>query len=274
MARWIAAVVGIAVLGCSLPAFAQTSAPRTNIFGRSSITVARSASRLRPRTANAGHALLRKRVAKVEWTDVAFEDVIEWLKDLAGEQANVNPRWRHLDVEGVDRDSLVTLSLKRTMVAKVLDEALDQLSEDGQVTYQAEGDTLTISTRSDFDRKLELRTYQVSDIVFPMPDMGRNAPTIDLDQASQQGGGGGGGGGQSIFGGQGGQSSEDLEVEESELEEALDDLVALIQAHIAPTSWVPAGGTGTISHFNNRVLIVRNTIEVHEQIGGRFVRGR
>ena len=51
---------------------------------------------------------------------------------------------------------------------------------------------------------------------------------------------------------------------------------------IEPASWVGGlattpglgGGVGTITQFNNRQLVVRNTVEVHEKIAGYFTHGR
>jgi hypothetical protein len=46
------------------------------------------------------------------------------------------------------------------------------------------------------------------------------------------------------------------------------DLVELIEATIAPGSWDSQGGPGTIRYFSPlRVIVVRQTGEVHEQLG-------
>jgi hypothetical protein len=53
-------------------------------------------------------------------------------------------------------------------------------------------------------------------------------------------------------------------------------LIDLIQATIAPTSWDVNGGLGTIMYFApKQVLVVRQTGDVHEQVGGaiRGLRG-
>jgi hypothetical protein len=47
------------------------------------------------------------------------------------------------------------------------------------------------------------------------------------------------------------------------------ELISLIQDTIAPESWDVRGGKGTIRYYPNfHVLVVRNTAEVHRQIGG------
>ena len=63
-------------------------------------------------------------------------------------------------------------------------------------------------------------------------------------------GGGAGGGGQ-----------------EESVEDNLEKLADLIKNTIEPESWDDNGGRGTIRIFR-RSLVIRNSIEVHEKIGG------
>jgi len=52
-------------------------------------------------------------------------------------------------------------------------------------------------------------------------------------------------------------------------ERAAGELISLIQDTIAPDSWDVRSGKGTIRYYPNfHVLVVRNTAEVHRQIGG------
>lgn len=264
--------VGVAVLlGCSLSALAQTALPRSGAldsqFRPTSDTPVVTA-RARP---NAAVLLLRKRVESVDWSDTFFEVVIDWLKDESEGRVNVVPRWGQLSIESLDRDTLVTLQLNNTTVADVLNELVDQLSPDGEVTFRAVGNTLKISTRSDFDRKMYVRAYDATDLLFRVYDFGEESPRIDLQQTKSSGGGGGGGGGKSVFTGSGSGSSQGGEQAEEDLRERLEELRELIEQIIAPDSWDTAdtGGAGRIRIFN-RSLIVYNTIEVHEMIAGPF----
>lgn len=264
--------VGVAVLlGCSLSASAQTALPRSGALD----------SRVRPRSdasvvtararSNAAVLLLRKRVENVDWIDTPFEEVIDWLKDESEGRANIVPRWGQLSIESLDRDTLVTLQLNNTTVADVLNEMVDQLSPDGEVTFRAVGNTLKISTKSDFDRKMYVRVYDATDILIRVYDFGEESPEIDLQQTGG-GGGGGGGSGRSVFqGASGGSGSQGGEEAEDDLEERLEELRELIEQIIAPDSWDTSdtGGAGRIRIFN-RSLIVYNTVEVHEMIAGPF----
>lgn len=255
--RTIVATV-FASLGLSLPATAQ--APPTGGALRFS-NISESARNL-----------LLKRVEEVDWPEITFEDIIQWLRQQGEDEVNVIPSYTKLQVKGVEPDSLVTLKMRDVMIADVLNEVLDQLSDDDVLRIRAYKNTIKITTRGDVERKLVTMVYRIEDLLFRIPDMGRSAPTVDLDAASRQGGqGGGGGGGQSIFGGAGGgSSSEDLEEEENEIEERADELITMIRTHIEPTSWIEGGGPGAIGRFGEKTLVVTNTIEVHEKLAGFF----
>ena len=243
-----------------------------------------------PLSRNAVADVLSERVDSVDWVDRTFEEVIQWVRERGDARINIVPRWNHLGVEGISRDSLVTLQLNNTNVADVLNEALVQLSDSDEVRYRGLRNKLTISTRADFERKLHTKVYDVTDILFQVPDFGQGAPLIDLKRAAASGGGGGGGG-QTVFGGGGGQGQEQIvggEQAEQELEERLTKLRQLIEQSIEPQSWdlsgtpgqagggaagTGGGGRGRIRIFN-RSLVVTNTIEIHEQIAGFFSMGR
>ena len=255
------------VLGAAWPVSAQMA------------TLSASAAVEAPRAVRAGAhsaaALLHKRVDKVDWVETTFEEVIDWLHDEGMDKVNIVPRWGPLGVEGIGRETPVTLRLNSTTVGGVLNETLGQLSESEEVTYRGIGNTLRISTKQDFGRKMELKIYDVTDILFQVPDFGREAPIIDLQQASRSGGGGGGGsGGQGVFGGSSSGTQQQTSGEQAKrlLDEKLKELRELIEAAIAPESWTSGGGRGTINAYNQS-LVVYNTIEVHEKIAGLFSYG-
>lgn len=261
------------------PLAAQEEGARTRTERR-----AGKSGAIRERTG--GRDLLQRHVDKVEWSDATFEEVVDWLRDQAEDRVNIIVRWTQLGQEGVDAEKPVTLSLRDTTVGEVLQEVVDQLSEDGQVRFRAVGDNLRISTKADFERKMEVRVYSVADLIMIAPDFGRNAPTIDLEQAARQGGSqGGGGGGQSVFGGGGGSGgSEDLEEEEDEVKRRMEELRDVIRNTIARDTWAADTGGSTSTtfvasgsglgrieiFFNTRSLVITNTIEVHEEIAGFF----
>ncbi len=258
-------------LGLLLGSTMSVSAQTTRLPSEGATEVPRA---VRART-NAAAALLLKRVDKVDWREATFEGVIDWLNDHGEGKVNIIPRWGPLGVEGVGPETLVTLRLNGTTVGEVLNEVRDQLSETGELAYRGVGNTLRISTREDFGRKMELRIYDVTDILFQVPNMGRDAPIIDLQQASQSGAsGGGGGGGQGVFGGGSSGTQQQTSGQQAKriLDEQLDDLRELIEEIIAPETWEAGGGRGRIRAYNSS-LIIYNTIEVHEMIAGSFSYG-
>jgi hypothetical protein len=267
----------VCVFVLSLSVFGQD--PRSDSTALSQLGSGVSAATSLTAMRDSAVMLLSKRVESVEWEDTPFEEVITWLKAEGGEAVNIVPRWVPLGVESIDRDTLVTLQLNNTTVGRVLSELLETLSEDGELRFRAWGNTLRISTRADFERKRLIRVYDATDIMLRIPDFGRGAPVIDLQNA---GGQGGGGSGQSVFSGSSGGQEEQTggEQAEQELKERLEELATMIRDVIAPGTWSQAGSTGgqgggqNVIRVFNRSLIVNAPIEVHEKIGGPFAYDR
>ena len=226
--------------------------------------------------------LLRQRVASVDWKDATFEEVLDWVKDQGEGRVNLVPKWGPLGIESITRENPINLQLNNTNIADVLNEVTAQLSEDGQVQYRAIGNKLTISTKQDFGRTLYVRVYDITDMLFQVPNFGQGAPQINLTQAGKTGGSGGGGG-QSVFQGGGGQGqqqgSQGGPQEEQQNLLRLNQLRDLIEETIAPETWdttgspggaaAGGGGRGRI-RVTGHSLVVLNTIEVHEMIAGAF----
>ena len=220
-------------------------------------------------------SVLNKRIEEIDWDETPLEAVFDWVAEQG--EANVVVVWRALEAEGVDRDTPINLRLKNTTVGKLLSEALIQISEGDGLRYHASGNTIKVSTRRDFNRKLYVRVYDASDLIFKIPDF--QGPSVDLAGQSSGGGGGGGGGGSGggtlpnfgddpPFDGQGG--NDDDNNNDQDTDEEMEKLVEMIRNTIAPDEWSENGGKNTIRYWKKNI-IVRASIEVHEQIGGPFV---
>ncbi len=176
-----------------------------------------------------------------------------------------------------------------------------------KLTYHIIGGMIKVSTRADFSSVLYTKSYNAEHLYVGRP-FWTDAPEIRVDQSGGGGGGGGrggGGGGQggggggsggggggrggggSIFGGGGGGGSGggggggrggggggggggqggliDFEEERETRQESLTELLKQIQ----PDTWDDGGGLGTITAFSNQ-LVITQTLEMHEVIGGRF----
>ena len=161
MAHRICTVMMGGVLAWAASASAQTlgtSAARRGGMASSSnrVTVLRAA--VAP-----VRTLLSKPVAKIEWVEKTFEEVLEWLRAQSDDKVNVVPRWNALNAEGVDQESSVSLKLVDTDVAEILNEVIGQLSEDRAVMYRGSRNMLRISTRDDFGRDLTGVQFTPSD---------------------------------------------------------------------------------------------------------------
>ena len=203
------------------------------------------------------------RQVDIDWDEVAFEDVVDWLRDKTG--LNVIVRWPAIRDEGVQEDSAVSLRLTDVPIWQVLNETVRQIADFGRVRYQGWRRTLIISSRHDFDRDLFLRVADVADLIIPIPDFGSSAPRVDIAQVQA----GSGGGGASALVSPGGDEGDGGEAAKRSETEQLDQLIAVILATTAPE--VTDDERLAIVGFG-RLLVVRAPIEVHEAIGGTFVR--
>ncbi len=225
-------------------------------------------------------SLLLTRVDRVAWDEVPLGEVLDWVRARSTRfgKVNVVPRWRVLAAAGVDRDTPITLTLERVNVAEVLYEVVDQLSGAEEVVYYGAGNKLRFTTRSALRRRLHTRSYDVAEILavsrFERVEPGIVvSQQINIARASVDRNGTGAEVftyefGQSLFG-----NPENFN-EQDEDDDDLDDenaqrLIETIRTTIEPDSWTANGGAGTLSIFND-VLIVRNSPDVHEIIAGRF----
>ena len=212
MTKRILTVSLMVVLGSALSAFAQSSPGGPKALGGRSLSQGDRGKVRTSLASGSAKSLLRMRVAEVDWDEQALDDIVDWLREKSEDKVNILFRWNALQAEGVDEDTIITLRVRQQTVGDILSEVVDQMSPAGGVTFHGEENNLIVSTKQDLNRKLYLRVYEVTDILFQVPDFGRSAPVVDLQQAARGGGSGGGGGGQSIFQGSS-SSSEDLEEE-------------------------------------------------------------
>jgi len=260
----LVALLAVAIL--AVPAFAQSTAREARAERTASED--REGVRKAP-SKNSAAKVLRKRVEGVDWEEQPLSDVLDWLRDQG--DINVVAVWRSLPV---DEDSAVDLVLNDATVAEILNEVVAQLDEEGNVMYRARESTIRISHRDDFNRKLEVRVYDVTDLLQQVPNYAESAPQIDMQQAAQAAqSGGGGGGGRGVFTNTGQNISQQQgRAQQQEQERRATTLADIIRQTIEPDTWFDAGGNGRITAYDT-ALIVRASAEVHEAIAGYFVEG-
>lgn len=256
--KWFKVRMTIAVLLTAVPVAALAQTP-----SRSSPRSARSGS---PTT----RVLLNQKIADVSFTEATLESTLDWLRSVTG--ADVVVRWQLLEDAGVRRDASMSLNVRNLPLSQVLWLLLTEAGgSDVRLAYRATGNLILISTEEDLDRELVTRVYDVADLLFQAPKF-RNAMQIDptqvLQAATQSGQSGSGNAGGSPAGGaifpSGGRAEEGDGTGGDERAE----LVSLIRSTIEPDSWADGGGgRGTIVAFRN-LLVIRNTLRVHQSIGG------
>ena len=211
-----------------------------------------------PRTAL---QLLDERIPEVQFDGAALESVMDWVAEIT--QANIVVRWQVLEAEGIERDKPVTVKCRNLRLSQVLWLVMSEVGgTDVQLAYRAYGSLLVLSTEQDLGRETVVKVYDVADLLSQPPKFD-NAPAVDPSQVlSQQG--------TSVF-----QASPRGERDQTdERSPSIDSLVQLITQAIEPETWAVNGngGSGYIHAFGN-VLVVSNSLRVHQRIGGCVEQG-
>lgn len=204
---------------------------------------------------------------------------------------------------GLTTEDPVTIDLSQEVQLK---SALNLILASRGLAYVIRDEVLRITSEDLRDENVEFRTYNVADLVIPIPNFVPNGevgmggalrdaygnvgygvrPGLGSTQplavaASQSGGttnaaidpnvmaqfsGGAAGGGAAIGGGQSAGFGGPGGMGGGSQAD-FDELIELIVSTVAPTSWDEVGGPGSIREFQtNLSLVVSQTQEVHEQI--------
>ena len=232
--------------------------------------------------------LLQAPAEQVAFDDTPLEEALQWFKDQG--LKNVVVRWKVLERLGdIDKSTPITLSLQDVTLGEALNMVLSLVSDEtpaqqDRLTYHVFDGMLKISTHADFDSRVYTRTYYVEDLLYPLMlnellpffEMGQQfafvaeldpvvasgaaaqRPIVDVIDTGTLHGPGDPAYGRPDF--------------ESAREEELDKLVALLK-QVRPRTWDDGGGSGTITPFGDKLVIIQ-TIELHEIIGGAFGQAR
>ena len=124
-------------------------------------------SRKRPEEA------LRKKLDRVipelNFNAVGFSDVIDFLRNLSGAKIYVN--WKSLETVDIDRNTPVTARFRSIPFRKLLSIVLDAVSGGKQkLAYSTDGGVITISTADDLSKNVDVRVYDIRDLLVIPPD--------------------------------------------------------------------------------------------------------
>lgn len=228
-----------------------------------------TASSLAP--ANATRTQLNQTLPEVQFSGVALNDAIDFLRDVSG--ANIAVNWKAIEEAGVTKDTPVNVRLRSVSLKKALEMVLTEAGGGDKLAYDVDENVISITTKEMVDSKMYTRVYPIQDLIMEVPDF-TDAPDLSLNTTSNnqnqnpQGGGGIGAGVQS-GNTQSPFTQNGQEKPTKTREERANDLVELIKAVIQPDIWQDAGGKASIRYFNGN-LIITAPRSAQEAIGGPF----
>ena len=209
---------------------------------------------------------MMRAIPDVNFTDHRLEDVINFISEITG--ADIEPIWIDDNtVDGLDKDTTISLSVKRVSALRLLEMVLDKAGTDavysgGNTWQMTEWGTIEVGPKEQLARRQRLEVYPIDDLLWQIHDYDE-APNIDLQSVLQSSQGGGGGGGQSPF-----QNDQpDPARDRRPKDERAQDVIDIIEALVEPESWLSGGGTASIRYFQGS-LLVRAPDYVHRQISG------
>lgn len=129
--------------------------------------VALSWAHAAPSTDDQIEAKLAETVIDVDYA-TTFEDAIQDIAKKSGLNAIV--QWNTLELEGIDRNVPVKLSLKQVRADQVLRHLMDQAGGGvARIEFVARDGALVVTTGSEAARHVERRVYDVSDLLLSLP---------------------------------------------------------------------------------------------------------
>lgn len=193
------------------------------------------------------------------------EDAFNWWSERTGIPLVIN--WGAMELEGIDREQIITLDLKTVPARLLLEVLIRQASPHIELIYEVTPWYVQVTTKRQANRHPVMRVYDVSDMVMRIPNF-THAPRLNLTDAlsntsSGGGGGGSGGSGGQIFGDNDDAEEEDLPTKT----ESGQNLADMIRNTIEPDIWQTNGGQFSSLRYYNGRLIVNAPKYVHKQIG-------
>lgn len=224
-------------------------------------------------------------------------DVIEELRKLTG--VNIHLDSKGLDEEGVSSDTPITIDLTQDISLK---SALKLILEPLHLSYVIKDEVLKITSEQLRDGEVYFVTYNVADLVIPIPNFvpnGRMGLAGALGEAYNMAGGsmGGVGGSNMAYLASADGTPATGVVDQNVMAQInqmmpgarpagatspvnagpggagggaaadFDSLIELITTTVKPQTWDEVGGPGTVSEFrNNLSLVISQTQDVHEEI--------
>lgn len=238
-----------------------------------------------------------KTPVSLKFRDRPLTEVLEHLAKLAAVNLHLDPKG--LEEEGVSAETTVTIDLSQDISLK---SALNLILEPLRLSYVIQNEVLKITSEQLRDTVCETRTYDVADLVIPIPNFspsGRYGLTAAIAEGYNMTGSGSGlGPGSAFIASQNGTNASGA-IDPAVLAQInqlmpgnngtasgmnqpvsmgpggmgggaqadFDSLIELITTTVKPQTWDEVGGPGSVSPFqNNLSLVISQTEDVHEEI--------
>jgi hypothetical protein len=149
------------VLGCVLLVLALTIAPavRADPPATQPVGVVGSSEPANPTNAETARALAR-RMPMLQFDGIAFDDTIDFLRDITG--TNIFVDWTTLTKANIARDKKMTVGkLQDIPYGQALTLALDNVAGKGKLGWSLENGVITISTTDALAKGVVTRVYDV-----------------------------------------------------------------------------------------------------------------
>jgi type II secretory pathway component GspD/PulD (secretin) len=195
--------------------------------------------------------------------ETPFGEAIEMLRNSVEPPLKIFVNWRDLyDNADVDQTTPIHMDpISAIPLRKALGLLLEAVSGGFvNINYNIESGVVTIATAESLPPVMEPRVYDVTDLIGRPADFytqlgGTITAPTEREAGTEQLG-----------------EQEQLTREEIVAEATIraNNLVQLIQQTVQPTSWVEAGGEGSITVYENKKLIIYQTREVHKRIEEMF----
>jgi hypothetical protein len=248
----VASIAGLVLSGACMAQSGVGVSTASSVGGGSTIT------RINPMRANMQK--LERRLT-IDFADQRLEDVITFIKEFTG--AEIEPLWTDDRREGLNKDAVVTMSVKDQPALVVIEKILTKLDSDlSQNTWQMTDDgSLEIGPKELLNHSKRVEIYDINDLLTVLPRYA-DVPAIDLDSVLQQGEGGQG---QSPFDD---ANTNDNAEEQLTKQERAGQVVDLITSIVETEQWTDNGGDGGSIRYYNGTLIVNAPDYMHRQING------
>lgn len=208
---------------------------------------------------------LSEPVEEVRFSGVGLKEALEELRGR--KELNLHVNWPALAEAGVTPDTKVSAVLDNVKLEKVLSVLLEEAGgTKADLGFAVDAGVLTVSTRSDLNKKVVTEVYDIRDLLVSVPDF--QSPPLELGEQlaaaiSQHRG-------KRLEGSLFPDESPEADQEQGVVstKPAVQELLDLIRATVYPGTWTSQGGTvGSLRELNGQ-LIVTHTSAAQRGVGG------